>query len=411
MELQAFADESSGAPRGARGAALELLGEVAGGDGSSAWPGWRPPGEDEEEDASMDTGVGGGGTGGAVTAGGSSSAARLLAMRTAAAVAILAAGVEISESAVADADAAGACFRALLDATPDDRMAAASPTLSQVLVLWEKSARWAAPSSAAPRPMHAQWHALIHRGLAAGAADAALDAIAAAAIDEDVHAVSEEEEEEDEEDDDDDGWGEWGDEGKSEAKTAQAEKRSRSVTGAVVSETEARSLVVAAKTAGPVAAAKVALALPYPSLRPDALAALGNVSGTVLDDDLIDLILRAEVIPSLLSAPALYASVCAAVQRGAEAATVKTPYAVASLAAARCHAAAGTLAMSAAGLHPALVTNDAGVAVLERYLRAHSKRIGEDGGGGGGSEAARANRRAVRGKCADGLKALLADLR
>ena len=414
VELQTFADESSGAPRGARGAALELLGEVAGGDGSSAWPGWRPPGEDEEEDAvHTDTGLPGGNNGGAITAPhGSSSAARLLAMRTAAAVAILAAGVEISESAVADADAAGACFRALLDATPDDRMAAASPTLSQVLVLWEKSARWAAPSSAAPRPMHAQWHALIHRGLAAGAADAALDAIAAAAIDEDVHAVSEEEEEEDEEDDDDDGWGEWGDEGKSEAKTAQAEKRSRSVTGAVVSETEARSLVVAAKTAGPVAAAKVALALPYPSLRPDALAALGNVSGTVLDDDLIDLILRAEVIPSLLSAPALYASVCAAVQRGAEAATVKTPYAVASLAAARCHAAAGTLAMSAAGLHPALVTNDAGVAVLERYLRAHGKRNWDDGGiGGGGSEAARANRRAVRGKCADGLKALLADLR
>ena len=178
---------------------------------------------------------------------------------------------------------------------------------------------------------------LIHRGLAAGAADAA-PTPAAAAIDEDVHAVSEEEEE------DDDGWGEWGDEGESEAKTAQVEKRSGSKTGAVVSETEARSLLVAAAAAGPVAAAKVALALPYPSLRPDALAALGNVSGTVLDDDLIDLILRAEVIPSLLSAPALYASVCAAVQRGAEAATVKTPYAVASLAAARCHAAAGTLA-------------------------------------------------------------------
>ena len=417
VELQAFADESSGAPRGARGAALELLGEVAGGDDSSAWPGWRPPGEDEEEDASMDTGVGGGGTGGAVTAGGSSSAARLLAMRTAAAVAILAAGVEISESAVADADAAGACFRALLNATPDDRMAAASPTLSQVLLLWEKSARWATPSSAAPRPMHAQWHDLIHRGLTAGAADAALDAIAAAAIDfEDVHAVSDEEEEEEEED----GWGEWGDEGKSEAKseakTGQSEKRSGSKTGAVVSETEARSLVVAAAAAGPVAAAKVALALPYPSLRPDALAALGNVANADLDDDLTALILRAEIIPSLLSpnfAPnfALYAAVCEAVRRGAEAATVKTPYAVASLAAARCHAAAGTLAMSAAGLHPALVTNDAGVAVLERYLRAHSKRIGEDGGGGGGSEAARANRRAVRGKCADGLKALLADLR
>ena len=130
-----------------------------------------------------------------------------------------------------------------------------------------------------------------------------------------------------------------------------------------------------------------------------------------LDDDLTALILRAEVIPSLLSAPALYAAVCAAVRRGAEAATVKTPYAVASLAAARCHAAAGTLAMSAADLHPALVTNDAGVAVLERYLRAHSKRNGDDGGGGGGSEAARANRRSVRGKCADGLKALLADLR
>ena len=405
VELQTFADESSGAPRGARGAALELLGEVAGGDGSSAWPGWRPPGEDEEEDASTDTGVGSGATGGAVTSGGSSSAARLLAMRTAAAVAILAAGVEISESAVADADAAGASFRALLDATPDDRMAAASPTLSQVLLLWEKSARWAAPSSAAPRPMHAQWHALIHRGLAAGAADAALDAIAAAAIDEDVHAVSEEEE------DDDDGWGEWGDEGESEAKTAQAEKRSGSKTGAVVSEMEARSLLVAAAAAGPVAAAKVALALPYPSLRPDALAALANVANADLDDDLTALILRAEVIPSLLSAPALYAAVCAAVRRGAEAATVKTPYAVASLAAARCHAAAGTLAMSAADLHPALVTNDAGVAVLERYLRAHSKRNGDDGGGGGGSEAARANRRSVRGKCADGLKALLADLR
>ena len=98
-------------------------------------------------------------------------------------------------------------------------------------------------------------------------------------------------------------------------------------------------------------------------------------------------------------------------RRGAEAATVKTPYAVASLAAARGHPAAGTVAMSAAGLHPALVTNDAGVAVLERYLRAHSKRNGDDGGGGGGSEAARANRRSVRGKCADGLKALLADLR
>ena len=223
--------------------------------------------------------------------------------------------------------------------------------------------------------------------------------------------MSEEEEEEEEED----GWGEWGDEGKSEAKseakTGQSEKRSGSKTGAVVSETEARSLVVAAAAAGPVAAAKVALALPYPSLRPDALAALANVANADLDDDLTALILRAEVIPSLLSAPALYAAVCAAVRRGAEAATVKTPYAVASLAAARCHAAAGTLAMSAAGLHPALVTNDAGVAVLERYLRAHSKRMGEDGGGGGGSEAARANRRAVRGKCADGLKALLADLR
>ena len=68
--------------------------------------------------------------------------------------------------------------------------------------------------------------------------------------------------------------------------------------------------------------------------------------------------------------------------------------------------------MSAAGLHPALVTNDAGVAVLERYLRAHGKRNLDDGGiGGGGSEAACANRRAVRGKCADGLKALLTDLR
>jgi hypothetical protein len=65
--------------------------------------------------------------------------------------------------------------------------------------------------------------------------------------------------------------------------------------------------------------------------------------------------------------------------------------------------------MSAAGLHPALVTNDAGVAVLERYLRAHSKRVADVDGGG--SEAMRANRVSVRGKCADGLKALLADLR
>ena len=150
--------------------------------------------------------------------------------------------------------------------------------------------------------MHAQWHDLIHRGLTAGAADAALDAIAAAAIDfEDVHAVSDEEEEEEEED----GWGEWGDEGKSEAKseakTGQSEKRSGSKTGAVVSETEARSLVVAATAAGPVAAAKVALALPYPSLRPDALAALGNVANADLDDDLTALISHAEIIPSLLS--------------------------------------------------------------------------------------------------------------
>jgi hypothetical protein len=55
------------------------------------------------------------------------------------------------------------------------------------------------------------------------------------------------------------------------------------------------------------------------------------------------------------------------------------------------------------------VTNDAGVAVLERYLRAHSKRVANVDGGG--SEAMRANRVSVRGKCADGLKALLADLR
>ena len=79
------------------------------------------------------------------------------------------------------------------------------------------------------------------------------------------------------------------------------------------------------------------------------------------------------------------------------------------MSAARCHAAAARLAMSAAGLHPALVTNDAGVAVLERYLRAHSKRVADVDGGG--SEAMRANRVSVRGKCADGLKALLADLR
>ena len=403
MELQTFADESSGAPRGARGAALELLGEVAGGEGSSAWPGWRPPGDGEDEkDTNEDTNANEGGAGTS-----SSSAARLLAMRTAAAAAPLGThGVEISESSVADADAAGACFDALLRATPDDRMAHDSCTLARVLVLWEKSARWAAPSSAAPRPMHARWYALIHRGIVAGAADAALEAVAVAAIDDVVQNTftSQNTAVEEEEEDNDEGWGEWGDE--STSVKGAGEPGGPTLTGAVVSESEAKSLVAAAAE-NPAVAAKVALALPYPSLRPGALAALVNDGD--LDDELTALILRAEVIPSLLSTPALYQSVCDAVSRGEDAATVKTPHAVASLSVARCHAAAARLAMSAAGLHPALLTNDAGVAVLERYLRAHSKRVADVDGGG--SEAMRANRVSVRGKCADGLKALLADLR
>jgi hypothetical protein len=253
--------------------------------------------------------------------------------------------------------------------------------------------------------MHARWYALIHRGIVAGAADAALEAVAVAAVDDVVqNTFTSQNTAVEEEEDNDEGWGEWGDE--STSVKGAGEPVGPTLTGAVVSESEAKSLVAAAAE-NPAVAAKVALALPYPSLRPGALAALVNDGN--LDDELTALILRAEVIPSLLSTPALYQSVCDAVSRGEDAATVKTPHAVASLSAARCHAAAARLAMSAAGLHPALVTNDAGVAVLERYLRAHSKRVADVDGGG--SEAMRANRVSVRGKCADGLKALLADLR
>ena len=107
--------------------------------------------------------------------------------------------------------------------------------------------------------------------------------------------------------------------------------------------------------------------------------------------------------------------VCAALASGPEAATCALPYAAASLAAARQHSAAAALALTAARVHPALLTLDAGVAVLERYLRAHSRRgqSYDDAGSYGAVQAAamatlRAN---VQGRCADGLRALMGDLR
>ena len=135
-----------------------------------------------------------------------------------------------------------------------------------------------------------------------------------------------------------------------------------------------------------------------------------------LDDDLTALILRAEIIPSLLSpnfAPTLRSRhSLRAGGRGAGMATSR-PLTVASLAAAWCHAAAVDVGHVRRGSAPGARDERRGRGGAGEVLRAHSKRIGEvTASGGGGSEGGVTQLPArVRGKCADGLKALLADLR
>ena len=242
--------------------------------------------------------------------------------------------------------------------------------------------------------MHAQWARADPPRVTAGAADAALDAIAAAAIDEDVHAVSEEEEE-----DDDDGWGEWGDEGgESEAKTAQVEKRSGSKTGAVVSEM-ARSLLVAAARPR----------VPSPPLRlRSRFPTLPFAPTPSPRSRTWQMRIWTMTSPRSFSAPRSSPRFCPrlrAVRRlragadGSRSGDCQDPYAVASPRAAPVHAAAGTLAMSAAGLHLGARDERRGRGGAgEVPARAQQEKRGRRRPAAGAS--ARANRRSVRGKCA-----------
>ena len=468
---QSVGEEDAGpaSARGARAASLELLGEVAGqAGGEGAWRGWTPEGPDA------------GGTAG-----------RLLAMRTAAAAAPLgrltgvngATWLEGAEVMVEDANGAAACFERLLVAVPPGAWEAeadaskAVTTLAAVLGLWERQAAWGAPPAnrdgrrGPPRPMHAQWCALLRRGLEAGphAHPAVLEVLVAhepGRTDED-----EEEEEAEEAAEEEAAGGEGWDldddldldlDGAGESTSRQKEAASRCA--GLVTEEEARALVAAAAAGGGGrAAAKVSLLLPYRALRARALDGLlaaatvggggthrttdgrGSIhkpgtggglegGGVAVDAELAALILRAGLLPKLHAdavapqgeaereaAAAVYRATCAALAAGPEATTCTLPYATASLAAARRYGAAAALALTAARVHPALLTLDAGVAVLERYLRGHAKATEREreptppGGTrtlGTVHEGVMASIRSdVQGRCADGLRALLADVR
>ena len=193
-------------------------------------------------------------------------------------------------------------FAALLKASDVEEDPGALNALAGVLTLWESSAPWAkrddvdegegegegaSSSSSSSPPLRECWVDALRAAAVGGVASrrALLDLLARRAAGEASVVVVAEEPDKEEEggDDDDEDWGDgWGDVDVDAPEVAAvapvpaaAGKRNAAC---LVSETDARDLVAAVTSSGDViTAAKVALLLPYDSVRSDAIAAAAAI--------------------------------------------------------------------------------------------------------------------------------------
>jgi hypothetical protein len=289
-------------------------------------------------------------------------------------------------------------FAALLKASDVEEDPGALNALAGVLTLWESSAPWAkrddvdegegegegaSSSSSSSPPLRECWVDALRAAAVGGVASrrALLDLLARRAAGEASVVVAAEEPDKEEEggDDDDEDWGDgWGDVDVDAPEVAAvapvpaaAGKRNAAC---LVSETDARDIVAAVTSSGDViTAAKVALLLPYDSVRSDAIAAAAAVVAedpSACDLALSTSLLRADFFSSSKAKPfggggdrggassdaaarALHRAAVRALESAPHARLTTLPYLIGSLAARGDHDVAAAAATRVARVHEA----------------------------------------------------------
>ena len=289
-------------------------------------------------------------------------------------------------------------FAALLKASDVEEDPGALNALAGVLTLWESSAPWAkrddvdegegegegaSSSSSSSPPLRECWVDALRAAAVGGVASrrALLDLLARRAAGEASVVVAAEEPDKEEEggDDDDEDWGDgWGDVDVDAPEVAAvapvpaaAGKRNAAC---LVSETDARDLVAAVTSSGDViTAAKVALLLPYDSVRSDAIAAAAAVVAedpSACDLALSTSLLRADFFSSSKAKPfggggdrggassdaaarVLHRAAVRALESAPHARLTTLPYLIGSLAARGDHDVAAAAATRVARVHEA----------------------------------------------------------